>query len=104
MPDIGNTNCLLVWSSNPMYTNTTQAEILLDKKDSGMKMIVVDPRKTPLANLADIHLQLLPGTDGALALAMGNVIINEGLYDKEFVENHFHGFDEIGRASCRERV
>lgn len=94
MPDIGNTNCLLVWSSNPMYTNTTQAEILLDKKDSGMKMIVVDPRKTPLANLADIHLQLLPGTDGALALAMGNVIINEGLYDKEFVENHFHGFEE----------
>jgi anaerobic selenocysteine-containing dehydrogenase len=36
MPDIGNTNCLLVWSSNPMYTNTTQAEILLDKKDGGM--------------------------------------------------------------------
>jgi anaerobic selenocysteine-containing dehydrogenase len=94
MPDIGNTNCLLVWSSNPMYTNTTQAEILLDKKDGGMKMIVVDPRKTPLANLADIHLQLLPGTDGALALAMGNVIINEELYDKEFVENHFHGFEE----------
>ncbi|PKM85522.1 MAG: hypothetical protein CVU86_01605 [Firmicutes bacterium HGW-Firmicutes-11] len=94
MPDIGNTNCLLVWSSNPMYTNTTQAEILMDKKDSGMKMIVVDPRKTPLANLADIHLQLLPGTDGALALAMGNVIINEGLYDKEFVDDHFHGFDE----------
>lgn len=94
MPDIGNTNCLLVWSSNPMYTNTTQAEILLDKKDGGMKMIVVDPRKTPLANLADIHLQLLPGTDGALALAMGNVIINEGLYDKEFVENYVHGFEE----------
>jgi len=93
-PDIKNTNCLLVWTANPMYTNTTQAEIIMDKKERGMKIIVVDPRVTPMATLADIHLQLRPGTDGALALGMANVIISEGWYDKEYVDQYFHGFDE----------
>ncbi|NLP30334.1 MAG: molybdopterin-dependent oxidoreductase [Clostridiales bacterium] len=91
---IKNTNCLLVWSCNPMYTNTTQAEIIMNKKENGMKMIVVDPRVTPMATLADIHLQLLPGTDGALALGMANIIVNEGWYDKELVQQYFHGFEE----------
>jgi len=93
-PDVPNTNCLLVWSANPFYTNSTQARMLLDKKESGMKLIVVDPRVSPLAALADIHLQLRPGTDGALALGMTNVIISEGLYEKDFVDKYFHGFDE----------
>jgi len=93
-PDMPNTNCLLVWSSNPFYTNTTMARAILDKKENGMKMIVVDPRVTPTAALADIHLMLKPGTDGALALAMANVIISEGLYDKDFIRDYAHGFDE----------
>ena len=93
-PDMPNTNCLLVWTSNPMYTNTTQAQMIMDKKENGMKMIVVDPRITPMATLADIHLQLRPGTDGALALGMGHVIVENGWYDKELVDKYFHGFDE----------
>jgi anaerobic selenocysteine-containing dehydrogenase len=66
----------------------------MNKKENGMKMIVVDPRVTPMATLADIHLQLLPGTDGALALGMANIIVNEGWYDKELVQQYFHGFEE----------
>jgi anaerobic selenocysteine-containing dehydrogenase len=93
-PDIANTNCLFVWSSNPFYTNTTLAEIILNKKEKGMKMIVVDPRVTPTASRADIHLQLRPGTDGALALGIAHVIINEQLYDHEFVDNYSVGFDD----------
>jgi len=93
-PDIKNTNCLVVWSTNPMHTTTTMAESLFDKKDAGMKLIVVDPRLTPTAAIADIHLRLRPGTDGALALGMANVMISEGLYDKEFIEKHSHGFKE----------
>jgi len=93
-PDTQNTNCLLVWSSNPFYTSTPSARGLLDKKESGMKIIVVDPRISPMAAIADIHLQLRPGTDGALALGMTYVILNEGLYDKEFVEKYMHGFEE----------
>ena len=93
-PDMGNTNCLLVWTANPLYTNTTQARMLHDKKENGMKMIVVDPRVTPTAAMADIHLQLKPGTDGALAHGMANIIIGEGLYDKDFIEKYAHGFEE----------
>jgi len=60
-----------------------------------MKLIVIDPRRTRLATMADIHLQPRPGTDGALALGMMNVIIGENLYDKEFVEQWTVGFNEL---------
>ena len=94
VPDTPNTNCLLVWTGNPFYTGTPSARMILDKRESGMKMIVVDPRITPMAVHADIHLRLKPGTDGALALGMAHVILSEGLYDKEFTEKYMHGFDE----------
>ena len=48
-------------------------------------MIVIDPRKTKVAEMADIWLQIRPGTDGALALGWLNIIINEGLYDKNLL-------------------
>lgn len=92
--DIMNTNCLLVWSSNPFYTNPGNGRAIQEGINRGMKLIVVDPRKTPTTDRADIHLQLRPGTDGALALSMANVIINENLYDQDFVLNHTYGFEE----------
>ncbi len=61
----------------------------------GLKLIVVDPIRTNIASMADIHLQLRPGTDGALALGMMNVIINEDLHDKEFTGKWIVGFDEL---------
>jgi len=93
-PDIKNAACVLVWSANPFYSNTCLTSRLMDAKELGTKFIVVDPRLTPTAAMADIHLQLKPGTDGALALGMANVIINEGLYDQAFVAEHTHGFNE----------
>jgi anaerobic selenocysteine-containing dehydrogenase len=93
-PDLPNTNCLLVWSSNPFHTNPGVAKGVLRGLKRGMKLIVVDPRQTPTTSRADIHLQLRPGTDGALALSMANVIISEGLYDKDFVAAHTYGFEE----------
>jgi len=73
---------------------------LMDARDRGVKFIVADPRLTPLASMADIHLQLRPGTDGALALAMANVIISEGLHDREFVSEWTRGFDEFRRYAA----
>jgi len=90
--DLAHARCLLVWSANPFYSNTPMARGLLDALDCGTKLIVVDPRCTPLASHADIHLQLKPGTDGALALGMAHVIIEEDLYDREFVAAYAHGF------------
>ena len=61
----------------------------------GTKLIVVDPRCTWIASRAEHWLQIRPGTDGALALGMLNIIINEGLYDKAFVEKWIYGFDDL---------
>ncbi len=58
-------------------------------------LIVIDPRETALSSRATLWLQIRPGTDAALALAMINVIINEGLIDKEFVEKWTYGFDKL---------
>ena len=66
-----------------------------DSLASKPKIIVIDPRETYLAKKADLWLQLRPGTDDALALAMLNVMISEEIYDKEFVEKWTHGFEEL---------
>ncbi|QGP91502.1 Acetylene hydratase [Neomoorella glycerini] len=91
--DIPNSRCLLVWSTNPFYSNSCLSRGILDAREKGLKIICVDPRYTPMAALADIHLPLKPGTDGALALAMANVIINEELYDRDFINNYTYGFE-----------
>ncbi len=92
--DVARSKCLLVWSSNPFYSNTTAARGILDARERGLKIIDVGPLITPLTAHADIHLRIRPGTSGALALAMANVIIEEGLYDREFVQNYTLGFEE----------
>jgi anaerobic selenocysteine-containing dehydrogenase len=99
-PDIANTKCIFALGRNPFHAGTPQSRHLLDAGDRGVKFIVADPRVTPLASMADIHLQLRPGTDGALALAMANFIISEGLYDREFVSAWSRGFDEFRRYAA----
>jgi anaerobic selenocysteine-containing dehydrogenase len=86
-PDLANAECLLVWSSNPYHSGHGRAMALNKALERGLKMIVVDPRLTPTTTRADIHLRPWPGTDGALALAMAHVIIEEHLYDADFVIN-----------------
>jgi anaerobic selenocysteine-containing dehydrogenase len=93
-PDVPRSKCLLVWSSNPFYSNTTVARGILDAREKGLKIIDVGPLITPLTAHADIHLRIRPGTSGALALGVANVIIGEGLYDREFVQNYSLGFEE----------
>jgi anaerobic selenocysteine-containing dehydrogenase len=92
--DVARSKCLLVWSSNPFYSNTTLARGILDARERGLKIIDVGPLITPLTAHADIHLRIRPGTSGALALSMANVIIEEGLYDYEFVQDYTLGFEE----------
>jgi anaerobic selenocysteine-containing dehydrogenase len=68
---------------------------IVDCMKRGSKIIAVDPRNTWTTSRAAHHLQLRPGTDGALALGMLNVIIGEELYDKDFVAKWVHGFDQL---------
>lgn len=88
---------LINWAQNPVKgcTDGIFTHWLVDLMKMGTKVITVDPRATWLAGRSEIFLQIRPGTDGALALGMLNIIINEGLYDKEFVEKWTYGFDEL---------
>ena len=94
-PDVAHTKCMIIWGGNPRATNKPQEIAITEARARGAKLIVIDPRITLYAKEADIFAQLRPGTDGALALGMINVIIKEGLYDREFVENWTVGFDKL---------
>ena len=87
--------CIMVWGNNVVISNPDcyKGEPFSVSLDKGAKLIAVDPRLTRIAARADVWLPLRPGTDTALALGMLNVIVNEGLYDKEFVENHVYGWE-----------
>lgn len=87
--------CIMVWGNNLVISNPDcyKGESFSQSLDAGAKLIAVDPRLTRIAARADVWLPLRPGTDTALALGMLNVIINEKLYDKDFVETHVHGWD-----------
>jgi anaerobic selenocysteine-containing dehydrogenase len=89
-----NTKTAIFWAHNPGWSMAREMGALVAAKDAGTKIIAVDPNLSPIARFADIHLQLRPGTDGALALGMANIMINEGLYDAEFVQNWTYGFEE----------
>jgi len=94
--DVENSNLAVVWGGNPVASHLTWARLLSNAmRDRGTKLIVVDPMFTVPASKADLWLQIRPGTDAALALGMLNVIINEDLYDKEFVSKWCIGFEEL---------
>ena len=92
-----NPKCVILWGCNPQWTNPDEyvGENLSRTLADGAKLIVVDPRLTFQSSRADVWLQLRPGTDTALAFGMLNVIISEGLYDREFVEKYTHGWDQF---------
>ncbi|MBU2548660.1 MAG: molybdopterin-dependent oxidoreductase [Proteobacteria bacterium] len=95
---------VLVWGSNLTSTNEEgiiNTRLLNRLKADPAPVIVVDPRRTELARRADLWLPLLPGTDLALAMGFLQVIFSEELYDRDFVNEYTHGFDELA-ASARE--
>jgi anaerobic selenocysteine-containing dehydrogenase len=93
--DFENTHCMLVWGTNPPSTWPCFASQIMDARERGAGLIVVDPTLSETAAKADIWLQPRPGTDTALALALMHVIIRDGLYDRGFVENWTVGFDRL---------
>jgi anaerobic selenocysteine-containing dehydrogenase len=101
--DFPNTKCIIIWAANP--TESTRLgegiffgrydKVIQEAKKKGATLIVIDPFRTPVASIADKWLQIWPGTDAALGLAMLHTIINENLYDKEFVDKRAVGFEEL---------
>ena len=97
--DILNSRCAVLWGVNSFTAwPGTQGRHVLEAKANGTKIIVVDPRFTDLAAKADLWMQLRPGTDLALALALTHVVIAEDLYDHDFVDKWCYGFDELAAS------
>ena len=94
-PDYQHAKCILVWGANPLASHGSRGRDILQAKGRGAKLIVIDPRHTPLAKAADVWLQIRPGTDAALALAFIHTIIKEKLYDIEFTDKWCYGFDAL---------
>ncbi len=97
-PDYKNSKYIIVWGRNDHNSKPRLFENILYAKERGAKLIVIDPVKTELAQIADSWLQIKPGGDGLFAMAMMNVIIKEKLYDQEFVDKWTLGFDQLSQS------
>lgn len=86
---------IILWACNLLSTNAHLWPFVDQARKQGAKLVVIDPVKTGTTAMADLHLRPRPGTDGALALAMIHVIIREGLVDRDYVDRHTIGFDEL---------
>src|SRR5882672_5134189 len=91
MPDIANSGCPILWGYNPSNTRLTHATAIVKALKRGMRLIVIDPRHAGLAAKADQWLRVRPGTDGALALGLANVMIERGWYDRDFIREWSNG-------------
>ncbi|MBP9012169.1 MAG: molybdopterin-dependent oxidoreductase [Smithella sp.] len=97
-PDIMNTDVLLIFGWNGMQSHQIpQAPRHLQRlsKDPDKLLIVVDPRVSETAKIADVHLQIRPGTDALLLKSMIAIILKEGWTNKDYMENHTSGFGEV---------
>lgn len=97
-PDVSNTDVLLVLGWNGMQSHQIpQAPRQLQRlsKDPDKMLIVVDPRLSETAKIADIHLPIRPGTDALLLKAMISIILKEGWENKAYLENHTSGFEQV---------
>lgn len=93
-PDMGNCDLFLGWAYNPYHSKYLNGKAADAAKAKGMKFIIIDPKITPaVEKLADLHLRPRLGTDGALALCMGNILIQNSWIDKDYIEKYVHGFD-----------
>lgn len=93
--EIEGADCIFVIGSNTSEQHPMVASRILKAKDNGAKLIVVDPRRIPLAHFADVYLQIEPGTDVCLLNGLMNIILAQGLVDEQFVSQRTEGFEDF---------
>ena len=92
---------IIAWGANIHGNNVHLWPFIEEARRRGAKLVVIDPYRTRTAACADWHLPINPGTDVALALGLMHVIIEQGLYDADYVAHHTSGFDQL-RARVQE--
>lgn len=82
-----NSELIVVWGMNPVFTQVNVMSHISKARKNGAKLVVIDPQRTATAEKADLHLPVRPGTDGALACAVMQVLLTEGLADRAFLRD-----------------
>ena len=96
------TGSCMIWSLNAAWSQPNRHAKLMDQKERGCKFVIVDPRITPtVMGLADVHLQLRPGSDGALALGFINILVRDNLVDKQFVDEWTQGYEGLADLAAQ---
>jgi anaerobic selenocysteine-containing dehydrogenase len=90
---------IILWGTNTISSNVHLWPFILEAKHKGARLVCVDPRRTRTADQCDEHVALLPGTDAALALGLMHVIFAEGLEDKDYLERHTIGTEDLRRRA-----
>ncbi len=97
--DFVHSRLIVVWGANPSASGIHLVPIMREAQRRGAKLVVVDPRRTPLAKQADLHLGLKPGSDLAVALSLIRWLFETGAADTEFLAAHATGADELRRRA-----
>jgi anaerobic selenocysteine-containing dehydrogenase len=85
--------CILIWGANPAHCGPHVYQHWL--REHGAKVIVIDPVRTETATSADLHLQVRPGADAALAFSMLHIMKRESLVDENYIKHHVQGYEEV---------
>jgi anaerobic selenocysteine-containing dehydrogenase len=91
---------IVIWGSNSIASNLHFWTLAQQAKRCGAKLIAIDPRRTETADKCHQHIALLPGTDGALALAVMHELIEHGWLDRDYIDRHVDGFDKLARRAA----
>ncbi len=95
--DFINSDCAVIWGSNPPYSQPNLTQSILKGRKEGGKLIVIDVRLSAIARQADEFIQILPGTDGALALGIARQLIEDNSICHTFIERYSLGYEEYAR-------
>ncbi len=97
--DVEHSQLCVLWGCNPEASGVHLLPVLKRLRERGGRLLVVDPRRTRLAEGAEVHLPVLPGTDVLLALALIHIAVVEGLADEEFIGRETDGWEELRRQA-----
>jgi anaerobic selenocysteine-containing dehydrogenase len=101
LEDLEHAKLIVLWGVNPSATGIHLVPVIDRARDAGAKLVVVDPRRTPLARRADLHLPIRPGTDVPVALAMIHALFARGHANRDFLAAHATGVDELAIRAAR---
>lgn len=97
--DYARARLIIVWGCNPSATGIHLVSHIKRGQQNGAKLVVIDPRRTPLARIADLHLPVRPGSDLPVALALLRDLFERGRADQAFLAAHTHGAEELRKAA-----